>query len=251
MPGFSRFKGGKYRLRKGALTLNAMKKYRKYRQTASKGMIGSLRFNIKHFKLSRFSPVFYQCGGANPPGLSTQVLAGQSYSLADDTPTSTGGVFGYFAATELAALFDVYMLKKVVVEIIPVGNVAQIGQPTTALPVTNFPAIHSAIDYNSSTAPTNINQLIQYSTYKRTGGSSVHKRVISPRFQVTSQVAGSSVNVMEGRRKWVNTLSNVNPSTLPHYGLRIASDSVPIGDDTTIYCWDLKMTFYFSFKDNN
>jgi len=79
-------------------------------------------------------------------------------------------------ANEFTALYDLYKIDKVNVEIIPAFNSsvyiqASNPQGSSTAPYNNVvPMIHTVIDYNDATHPTDINTILQNSTYKSSRG---------------------------------------------------------------------------------
>lgn len=134
--------------------------------------------------------------------------------------------------TDFTSLYDQYMIKKIVVKIIPRASENPI---TPGASSTDLQQIHSVIDYDDSAAPSSIQELVQYQSYKVTRGNQVHTRVFVPRIALTTDNTK--------KFQWVD-LTN---TAVPHYGLKtwIAKPTTP---DTTV-SYDMLVTYYFTCKD--
>lgn len=137
--------------------------------------------------------------------------------------------------TDFTSLFDQYKIKKVVFSLIP-----KISEASLALGATNNSALvnlHSAIDHDDSTAPTSINQLCQYESYKTTRGHNVHTRVLVPKIELSNGASTSTPKAYQ----WIDTAD----ATVPHYGVKLW---IPFITASTIVYYDLKVTMYFDCK---
>lgn len=139
--------------------------------------------------------------------------------------------------TEFTNLYDMYRINKIVVKLIP-----KVSETGMVLGATNNSAgiqLHSAIDYDDSTAPTNIAQLCQYSTYKMTRGHNIHTRVFVPKCEMS---AGGTANVAPKAYQWLDT---AHPD-IPHFGMKLI---IPTITASTIIYYDYSVTAYISCKN--
>lgn len=134
---------------------------------------------------------------------------------------------------EFTALFDQYKINGVRVRLSPRANSAEIGTNQGLI------KMFTAIDYNDITAPTAINDLLQYENCKATSSNREHVRYLKPKVEkavyqsalVTGYGAGTA---------WIDT---ANPS-VPHYGLKFALQQLPAGNQS----YDVQVTYYLAFK---
>lgn len=193
------------------------------------------------------------------PHKVTTYKAGQIALTSGGSTISTGIPFTLGDvpnAAEFVALYDVFKIQKVTISIIPQFNVQQVGGAGATPPVTGqsiYPGFHSCIDYNDITAPTTITDLVEYATYKNTRGGRTHTRTLKPKYLIASMVGGSGTNVAEESGKWLNTNSGTiaapTPSVVPHYGIKLLSDTVPTLTSPDVILFDLKIVYYLIFKN--
>lgn len=125
----------------------------------------------------------------------TPALVGQSFRLSFIPNNS-----------DFTNLFDVYMITKINIKWTPEYTVLSDAAPVSNAVNTYF---HSVIDLTDATAPTSVDDLLQYSTIRSTGITKEHSRSWKP-----------TVIMNEGMpcRCWLATSS---PSTL-HFGIKVA-----------------------------
>lgn len=134
--------------------------------------------------------------------------------------------------SDFTSLYDQYMIKKIVVKIIPRATENAI---TPGASSTDLQTIHSVIDYDDSAAPGGINELVQYQSYKATRGNNVHTRVFVPRIALTTDNTK--------KYQWID-LTN---TAVPHFGMKTWISN-PTSPATTV-SYDMLVTYYFSCKD--
>lgn len=150
--------------------------------------------------------------GVNP------TYAGFNFSM-NDVP-------GY---TELTSLFDFYKLTGVLVRVMPYKqtNSNSVGSTNNSY----NPPIFYAVDTNDNSAPTSVNELLEYDDHKIANVWTGFKTFVRPKFSDATSAA---------RGGWVATS---NPS-LNWYGLKIAIPAA--GSATAFY---VTMTYYVKCKD--
>lgn len=138
--------------------------------------------------------------------------------------------------SEFTNLFDRYRIRGVQVKIVPAVTGYDGNPQATAA---GRPNLHTAIDYNDSTAPANVLELMQYDTYKMTPGDRVHKRYFSPRpSQEVFRTAISSSYATLPRNTWLDcTTSGID---IPHFCLKWVTDNTGVA-----FNWIVYKTFYF------
>jgi len=176
--------------------------------------------NVYHFKRKVFLQDYAVVS-------TTQILGAIQFALVD-LPGST----------DFTNLYDMYRFNKVVWKLIPKVSEALLNAGGT-LSNANLQQIHSVIDYDDNTAPTSINQLVQYQSHKLTRGHQMHTRVVVPKCQMT--VSGASA--APKAKQWLDCDQN----SLAHRGLKFIIPA-PATPGTTVY-YDLEMTYYMSFKN--
>lgn len=139
--------------------------------------------------------------------------------------------------SEFSSLFDLYKLNAIKFELVPCQTSSDVNPSSTSI---FLPNIHSCLDYTDSTAPTGINEIMQYSNAKRTKITRRHTRYFKPR-------ANQDVN---------NTvISSVKPgwygfgAPVPMYGVKWGLDQVFNVVPGQGFGIDRYVTFYFSCKN--
>lgn len=201
----------------------AVRRGRRAAQRRARGiMVPRRRFkpNVYHFKRKVFLQDYAIVGG-------TQFAGAIQFALVD--------LPGY---TDFTNLYDMYRFNKVVFKLIPKITEAALLGGSATLANANLQQIHSAIDYDDNSAPTNINQLVQYQTHKMTRGNQIHTRILVPKCQTT--VSGASA--APKAKQWLDC----DQTSLSHRGIKFIIPS-PSQPSTTVY-YDLEMTYYMSFK---
>lgn len=139
----------------------------------------------------------------------------------------------------LTALYQLYCIKGVKVEVIPQANSVEMGQA-------GAPMVHSAIDYGSNSASTT-SAMMEYASYRATRGTRPHKRYFKPRILDTLYSGGVTPAYASHKGdQWLSVETNQSLGC-PHFCLKINSDPIQTGGDLTMY-YDLKTTYYLAFK---
>lgn len=139
--------------------------------------------------------------------------------------------------TEFTAMFDQYMIKKIVLKLIPKINTHNLASTTTGN--ADLSQVHSAIDYDDATTPTSVQQLCEYQSYKMTRGSQIHTRVLVPKIELTTDGTANAPKAYQ----WLDCDS---PS-VNHRGIKVWF-SAPSSATTTLY-YDMLVQVYFSCKN--
>lgn len=178
------------------------------------------RPNVYSFKRNIFYENLFVIPSATPSGYAFQ----QAFSQLPNY-------------TDFTNLYDQYMIKKIVLKIIP--KVTQHNLATTTVGNSDLPQVHSAIDYDDATTPTSVQQLCEYQSYRMTRGNAIHTRVLVPKVELT---ADSSVSAPKSWQ-WLDC----DAPTLNHRGIKVWF-SAPQSANTTVY-YDMLVTVYFSCKN--
>lgn len=140
---------------------------------------------------------------------TADVLGAMTFKLSDLTN-----------ATEFTNLFDKFRICAVKLEIVPKFSGNDMN-PGTTFP--GAPCIHSVLDYNDATNPGDLNELMQYSNYKRTRGHNIHKRYFKP-CVLAANYEGSVTTAYTS--KWKVWLDCTDSGTA-HFGLKYMIDRTP------------------------
>lgn len=138
--------------------------------------------------------------------------------------------------TDFSNLYDMYMIKKIVVKIIPKYSEALLnsGASTNA----NMQQIHSVIDYDDGTNPTSINDLVQYQSHKLTRGNQVHTRVFVPKVELATSAANAPKAY-----QWID----FDSLTTTHRGMKVYIPAPTSASTQVVY--DVQTIYYFSCKN--
>lgn len=137
-------------------------------------------------------------------------------------------------AGEFQALFDQYRINGVKVVFMPRANSAEAG---TNQGLVKF---FSCIDYDDNTAPTSINDILQYENMKCTNVTRDHKRYLVPK--IAREVYNSATTTAySSGTGWIDCTN----AAVPHYGIKYALQQLPAGAQSM----DIKVTYYLAFKN--
>lgn len=234
----------KFRRYRGKLTKAGMRLYRSTALSTRRGMMPTSFLNFKRphsFRVTAYTqnlvPSTIDTGTVTLP-----IQGALSFKLSD-IPNSS----------EFIALYDQYMITKVVVSFIPQNTgvfAPAIGDDSAAtnfIPSTGM--IHSALDFNDATA-VNLQNLLQYQTYKSTRGSRVHTRTIyKPKYILTNSGA-TTAQAQAVASRWQAT----SQYDVVHYGLKYVINpqgiaNVPSSTNIYVSPIDLKVEFHFLCKN--
>lgn len=139
--------------------------------------------------------------------------------------------------TDFTNLYDQYLIKKIVVKMIP--KISQHNLTSTTTGNADLPQVHSVVDYDDNTTPTSVQQLCEYQSYKMTRGNQIHTRVFVPKIELN---ADSSVSAPKAYQ-WLDC----DAPTLNHRGIKWWF-SAPSSANTSVY-YDMLVKVYFSCRN--
>ncbi len=128
----------------------------------------------------------------------------QTSSSVAGTAAYTFSLSGLPDSSDISNLFDQYRILQVTVSI----------NPLTAGSVS---ALYTAIDYDDSTLPTNLQSVLVYDTLQVSNSSSVTQRTFTPRVLSENYVSAVSSGYGTIARPWLDSASN----GVVHYGLKV------------------------------
>lgn len=140
-------------------------------------------------------------------------------------------------ASEFTSLYDQYCIKAIKIEFIPRCTEATPNNPNL------IGNLWTVIDRDDSTAPSNLDTLVQYQNLKRTQMTQVHTRYFVPSCKDTIFATGSTQTYGEIQNKWIDCGS----PDAEHYGIKLWSDGLPTGAPAISY--DVSTKFYLAFKN--
>lgn len=146
--------------------------------------------------------------------------------------------------TSLTALFDQYRIREVRLSIIPRSNNNNLQ---TQL---NFgwlePSIHTVIDFDDDTAPTSLDALVEYDTYKATRGSATHTRVLKPR--PAMPVYSGPASTAYSMPLWAPWINAADPD-VPHYGVKgVILPFTNNATETASVVYDMKLDYIIELR---
>lgn len=137
--------------------------------------------------------------------------------------------------SEFTNLYDQYQIKGVKISLIPRYTMTQSGAPLAAIG-----NVWSALDYDDASAPTSVDQLLQYQNVKRTQMNRVHSRFLRPCIANEIFNTGIATAYAPKRNTWIDCTSD----TVEHYGIKLWIDSSQAG-----VTFDVQVKFYLAFKN--
>jgi hypothetical protein len=136
-----------------------------------------------------------------------------------------------------AALYDQYRVKRISVHVIPKFDSNLMVSVVDVDRIT--PEVFTAIDLDDSTAPTSINEVLEYESCIRTRGNAEHVRTWKPSILLQAYESIASSGYVRAFDQWLDCTDD----TVPHYGLKIA-----IGPHTTNPA-DTSLLYYDTFVE--
>lgn len=145
-------------------------------------------------------------------------------------------------STDFTNLYDMYMIKKVVMKIIP-----KFTQENLISGASNadLPQIHSAIDYDDSVNPASIQTLCEYQSHRMTRGTQIHTRVLVPKVELSAEGAVGAATIAPKAYQWLDS----DNTTAVHRGVKVYIPK-PLTASTSL-TYDVQIVYYFSCKNVN
>jgi len=144
---------------------------------------------------------------------------------------------------EFSSLFDRYRIKYVMIKVY-YGSTTMPSSTASPAPETGY--LHYAIDYNDSIAPSSVDELLQYQSYKCVPLNKLqgYKIFIKPRWELTAYRDGALSAYGNGpRTTWLDLYGN-GPD-IPHYGFKSIIEKA--GDPTERHLV-FATTFFMEFS---
>lgn len=142
--------------------------------------------------------------------------------------------------TELTNLYDQYKIKSINFSIVPQVTSADANPNATAA---LCPSVTSVLDFSDSTALANLNDYLQYSTYKRTAPLKTHKRFFYPKQLVYAYDAVTATqNLADVQNKWIRSES----PDIQHLGIKVY---IPAAVNAT-FNYEVYATYYVLLKQS-
>lgn len=176
---------------------------------------------------------------------TTVDVAATEYDFAD--AYTFGGITG---AAEFAALYDRYMITRVVMKIRILNNPdaptrINYNQPWNA---TNwYPRLFSCPDYDDNTAET-VTQLKERARtkFRILRPNSYLTYVIKPAVSIQTYRTALAAGYAPKWNQWID----MNQTDVPHYGMKFALDCSGLDpEDTNPFKLEIERTYYFKCKD--
>lgn len=147
-------------------------------------------------------------------------------------------------SSELTALYDQFMLSKIVIKFIPQRTLAESNNTALAGGFAGC-RLMTVIDHDDSTTVSGPDELRQYDSCKVTNYGKEHKRVIIPTVLRQMYESNIATAYTPAFKQWIST---TDPNTL-HYGLKgclIMNDN---GATTNTCAYSIEAKYYFKCKN--
>lgn len=161
--------------------------------------------------------------------VGTTSMYGQEFKFSD-MPNSS----------EFSNLFDVYKIDKIKIVWVATATGADVNPATTHIFVPN---LLSVIDHTDSSAPSGINELMQYPGCKRTKLTNTHTRILKP--HVASDLVGQLGTTGYQSKPWPYVSFGID---VTGYGVKWGLDQVFNVATNLGIGVDRYVTYYFSCK---
>lgn len=148
--------------------------------------------------------------------------------------------------TEFTALFDMYQIQALKVNIIPTKTVNTVTQTGSGGVVTStsyvMPTVYTAIDYNDDST-TALGDLMEYSTLKISRGGKIHSRYFKPKIPLRV-FSGVTDGYTYKSNQWLGVANDA----VPHYALKYYFE-LPSGQIADSISYKVITTYYMKFKN--
>lgn len=204
-------------------------------QKLYRGVSSRIPNMVHYFKRTAYFPNFLvssMSGGTGTAGARADILRLQ------DVPNYT----------EFTALFDQYKILKVVVKLMPRGNVSEVSVSGSTNQA-SFQNIYAVVDKDDSSTPSSVSQMLEYSKVKIRRSHQQLKLIFTPASLAETYNNGiTSGYAMNMKPKWLDC----SYSGIQHYGYKTYLEppnvsplvSLPV---TTTY--DCLVTYYLAFQN--
>lgn len=201
----------------------ARRKYVKRRAGVMRSRIGSsVRQPVQFFKRGFFRQDQLIVG-------TTGNSLGVSFKL-NDLPNST----------EFTNLYDLYSIRAIKIKLMP--RFSQVSSDSTSIGVNEMPNIVSCIDYDDASAPTSMDEVLQYGNHRIHRGNSVITRYFKPALAQQVFQSATSTGFTAKKREWVNS----DYPAVPHYGFKVF---VPPTQNVT-FVYDMYIEYFLAMKQS-
>lgn len=147
-------------------------------------------------------------------------------------------------ASEFGNLFDQYKITGAKFEIAPLTSEGILSPNIGTTNQLGFAPLHTVIDYDDSTPPVSLSQMLEYGSHKQTMAHQKHVRYIKPK--VLQEVYRSAVST--GYRPISSQWVDMSYNDVPHYGLKVYAEP-PQTTSLASITYSVYCTLYFACKN--
>lgn len=134
--------------------------------------------------------------------------------------------------TEFTSLYDQYKIKAIKFTLLPRVTEADVAQAV--------PTVSTCIDLDDNTAPSSIDDMVQYQNFRMTRGNVAHTRYWKPAVSSMAWNSGVGTAYTVSKNLWID----VGSSGIPYFGIKGC-----IQQSAAVQTFDLKVDFYMAFKN--
>lgn len=179
----------------------------------------------------------------------------RTYQGSDITASSSGNALGALSfrltsipeSTEFTYLFDVYRINLIVWKLVPSFTSFDANPVSTNV---LCPNVHTVIDHDDDTDPSNLNAMLQYSTYRMSRGNRTIKRVFRPSIlqETVKELSGNTIVSTSKTQRYKQWIDCEDAAT-EHYGVKYFIDALNASAvNPTTFAYKQYVTLYFSCK---
>lgn len=159
------------------------------------------------------------------------------------TPAAFNFKLADFVPSDLTALFDQYRFCAIEFKMMP--RINTLNSSVTAVPLPAPQYIISAVDYDDSTAPASVSEVMQYSNCQTHPYDKPFVRRFRPNIALAAYGSGVFASYANRSLQWIDAAS---PS-VEHYGVKIASSSYSTSlNSSNSPSWDVVVKAYIEFR---
>lgn len=157
--------------------------------------------------------------------------------------SSTSPVFGAYTLqfsnlpnnSDFTNLFDMYRINKIVVKWVPNHDASEIGSTK------GIPDFHSVLDFTDGNAPTSLNEMYEYQSWRMTRGTRIHTRSFIPSVLIDALEITPNQASAPKFKQWISTAQ----TDVAFLGVKYAVGATTASADVSFTPY---VTYYYSCK---
>lgn len=148
------------------------------------------------------------------------------------------------SATDFGNLYDQYKITGAKFKFTSMLSDTILSPLTGVTAQLGFNPLHTIIDYDDSTPPVSLSQMLEYGSHKQTPAHKTHTRYIKPKVLEQVYRGIGTVGYRPISSQWIDMAYN----DVPHYGLKVYQEA-PLSTSNVSITYTVYCTLYFACKN--